>query len=506
MIYLPVWCDQFGPRNRKTIMISLIQLGVPLGVVAGYYLTAWLKGIKGWQFSFVVQGIAIASMSIVVLLIPSVYFSKSLTFKAKNKFNKEVFSESQHDMNESKQTMRALETGVNMSFGKKKTSRCSNISSILSQRVFLLCTLCLSSLFFIITVVQFWAPDYLKDVLLVDDEKKINWSFIIVCVSSPTLGVAFGGLTSSKIGGYESKHSILLCLIFAICASLCAIPVTLVDSIVYFTLWLWLVLFFGGAIVPAMTGIIISSLPVEHRGSANSITSALTTLFGYLPAPFVYSEIYELTKAINPKIAFMCVMYYSFAGVILLSVAAYFRYKTFEETNKMSVLLPPDRRVTSPKKESMLTSSMAHVFGAANADNAEDLIQEEDNAYSSDSSAGVSDDGLRGGKLHITDESPGYKKKIYYSESDSNLSCNRPTSTPHFNAIGQHDFDHLRDKNSSILILGSKKEESVFSPINGGASKPSDTSFERIISNNSLKEDNSYVLKNENKDEVIKSL
>jgi MFS family permease len=493
MIYLPVWCDQFGPRNKKTMMISLIQLGVPLGVVSGYYLTAWLKNLNGWQFSFIVQGIGIACITVVVLIIPSMYFSRTLTFKAKNCLNKEVFSENPQDMNESKQTMRALETGVNISFGKKNSSRFSNIKAILSQKVFLFCTLCLSNLFFIITIVQFWAPDYLKDVLLVPNENDINLSFIIVCVSSPTLGVAFGGYTSAKIGGYESKHSILLCLIFAFCASICSIPVPLVDSIVFFTIWLWLVLFFGGAVVPPMTGIIISSLPVEHRGSANSITSAVTTLFGYLPAPFIYSEIYELTRNINPKIALMCVMYYSFAGVLLLACGAYFRYKTFDDNKSTLLTQHIDRKISPSPKNSIVTSSVAHVFMAPNAEPAEDLIQDE-NGYSSDSSIGIHDKG--------NDEIE--HKKIYYSESDNNISFNKPSSTPHFNPVSNHDFDHLKKDKNSSLALGSRKEESIFSPGNTNKSVP-DTSFERLISTQSFKDE--YELKNEiGKKEIIKSL
>ncbi len=42
-IYMPVWCDQFGSGNKKTLMISLIQTASPLGVVLGYFLTDLLK-------------------------------------------------------------------------------------------------------------------------------------------------------------------------------------------------------------------------------------------------------------------------------------------------------------------------------------------------------------------------------------------------------------------------------------------------------------------------------
>ena len=38
-IYLPIWCDQFGIKRQRTIMIALIQVAPPLGVVLGYSIT-----------------------------------------------------------------------------------------------------------------------------------------------------------------------------------------------------------------------------------------------------------------------------------------------------------------------------------------------------------------------------------------------------------------------------------------------------------------------------------
>ena len=44
-IYFPVWCDQFGPKDRKNGMIAYLQICVPLGVVFGYILTAIVKSV-----------------------------------------------------------------------------------------------------------------------------------------------------------------------------------------------------------------------------------------------------------------------------------------------------------------------------------------------------------------------------------------------------------------------------------------------------------------------------
>ena len=49
-IYFPVWCDQYGPKNRRGSMIALLQICVPLGVVLGYILTAVIKEILNVLF------------------------------------------------------------------------------------------------------------------------------------------------------------------------------------------------------------------------------------------------------------------------------------------------------------------------------------------------------------------------------------------------------------------------------------------------------------------------
>jgi MFS family permease len=35
-IYAPVWVDEFAPREHQTQWISLLQISIPLGVMAGY--------------------------------------------------------------------------------------------------------------------------------------------------------------------------------------------------------------------------------------------------------------------------------------------------------------------------------------------------------------------------------------------------------------------------------------------------------------------------------------
>ena len=69
-----------------------------------------------------------------------------------------------------------------------------------------------------------------------------------------------------------------------------------VTEISWFILFLWISFFFGGIIVPNLTGIIINSLPQHLRASGYSLLLFFGTLLGYLPAPFVYGVLEDYFK------------------------------------------------------------------------------------------------------------------------------------------------------------------------------------------------------------------
>jgi len=311
-------------------------------------------------------------MVLVIIFFPSIYFSSRLVSNNKTQAvpNDDINGENQADNNSvfkdnthsTRQTNRD-NTGNAGGFHTIIKDLCT----IIKNKVFVFSALSLSTLFFIITAVQYWGSDYIEQALKVKDKNIILLSFSVVCVTSPTLGVIIGGWTSSLIGGYESKHSILLCLIYAIFAGLFSLPITYTDEVLEFTIYLWLVLFFGGAIVPVITGIIISSVSNNLRGVANSLTSFLCNLLGYLPAPFIYGIINNISIDSNNRLAFFIVMNYSFLGVFFLCLASYFRYKNFDlnnYNNRASLLGQSGKNITS-HRASILSDNLQKIFGGS---------------------------------------------------------------------------------------------------------------------------------------------
>jgi sugar phosphate permease len=74
-------------------------------------------------------------------------------------------------------------------------------------------------------------------------------------------------------------------------AVLVALPVPFTSNFTVFAFLIWFLLFFGGAILPPVTGIMLNSVPEQKRTSANSIANLCYNLFGYLPAPSFYGMV-----------------------------------------------------------------------------------------------------------------------------------------------------------------------------------------------------------------------
>lgn len=72
--------------------------------------------------------------------------------------------------------------------------------------------------------------------------------------------------------------------------------------------------------MPAVTGIMISSVPSKRKALANSIASMVTNTFGYLPAPFLYGLVCQLTGGDKSPYGLLVVLYISILAESLIVI------------------------------------------------------------------------------------------------------------------------------------------------------------------------------------------
>lgn len=145
-------------------------------------------------------------------------------------------------------------------------------------------------LYFVLTGVQYWMTLYWIEVL--NFEESLTFiTFGIVSITGPVLGVIVGGSITTMLGGYKSKSSYKLTVLCASACMLCAFPLPYVSGYWPNVCLLWLLLFFGGAILPSMTGIMLSTVTMGQKTTANSVANLFYNVGGFMPGPFVYGAI-----------------------------------------------------------------------------------------------------------------------------------------------------------------------------------------------------------------------
>ena len=184
------------------------------------------------------------------------------------------------------------------------------MKKLIFNKMFLACCLTLTGIQYVVTGVQYWVPDYLTTIIG-EDPAIVAWYFSFVCATSPVSGVIVGGFVMHKLGGYETKNSAYaLGLMGALCAA-CAIPIPWCNGFYGIAVLIWFLLFFGGFIMPPMTGIMLSSVSAFERSQAMSTATLIYNLCGYLPGPIVYGFISTQTNLHggSPRLAMGALLY-----------------------------------------------------------------------------------------------------------------------------------------------------------------------------------------------------
>lgn len=121
-----------------------------------------------------------------------------------------------------------------------------------------------------VTGIQFWLSKYLQDVLgCSEDDAALV--YMVVSFTGPVSGVIVGGIITSSLGGYNTRKGQIAQIFMAFFAIACTIPMPFFKSVTWFSITLFGLLFFGGALVPTVTGIMLNSVPENLRTSANSL-------------------------------------------------------------------------------------------------------------------------------------------------------------------------------------------------------------------------------------------
>ena len=330
VIYLPLWCNQYGITNQRSIMLSIGQLTTPLGVFVGYLIASECISINeniGWKFSFVIQSVIIIIMIFLIFRVSERLFeTKYVSYKDERNITDVTFFKLSESIIIDQDTN--ISDIINISYFKQ----------IFSHKVYVLSILSISCLYYAVTGVQYWAGDYMNRILKVHSPQKRLLYFSIICFTSPTLGVICAGYSVNRLKhGYNNIRVYNYCFVLSIFTFVTGIISAFMSKVNLFILFTWLAFFFGGAIMPILTGIIITSLPQHLRASGNSLQLFFGTLLGYLPAPYIYGALEDYFDDGGKK-SYFSNMVVLFLCVILLGYSRKIKYEKIEDDNEYEII------------------------------------------------------------------------------------------------------------------------------------------------------------------------
>lgn len=318
--YLPVWCDQYGKKSNRAIMVTIVQLGNPIGVIIGYGLglvcdTSDKSAIQGWRIAFGIEGIILIICGFIIFSFKNKYFSCNFILLKDNEGKEEI------KLNKDKDSL---------------LSSISNYGKILCNKIFLFTTLSNSVAFFGMSVVQYWGDKYMEKVLGMNEGNRFI-AFSCLCLLGPILGMTFGGILCTKLGGYGKKKSMTFTITLILIATIISSIIAIHKISWLFILSSWSYLFFICASIPPESGIIISSLENNLRGDGFALSNCLLNLIGNFPASYAFSILSDLfDKNISKeskgefnhyRYAWIISMLYNIIGFFFIFMAGIYRFK-----------------------------------------------------------------------------------------------------------------------------------------------------------------------------------
>jgi len=316
-VYVPVWINQFGLSEYKTIQITSLQLFQTIGKLLGHLINLVL-GLENWKNGFVIEGIILLVLAFCCLISSEDYFSRKLFPKKSENLEKERISctiYEEHLIKDEK---------------KKKSNYFSDLGKLLRDPLYTFSLISRCIIHGLNTCLHFWFSDFLRTVIK-EDKKKVILFYTFICFAGPLGGIITNTLLRPYIGNYESRKSSWPIVILQFIASIFAISIGLMKTTITVCLVAIIFLMFNSSALPLIQGILISCTDKNLSATGFAFASVLTQLATAGTTPMIYGMINDRYKSKYPWLAMVSMMSLNLFAVPLLIFLAIKRNKKFDE-------------------------------------------------------------------------------------------------------------------------------------------------------------------------------
>ena len=298
VIYGPVWVNNYSPIQYSATWMGILHSCSVIGVFLGYLISSLIINLSNnlsWRFSIQIQGFVEIFLALFFWLEKEEYINidirkkipiSEIELENRNIYNPNNSLGSPSFINPSNRKHDPRIDTIEISDLKRYFFQAKRV---LENTLYITITLGMTSLYFIVTGIQFWITKYMIEILNTAP-LIVNMIFSTISITAPLFGVLFGGTISDKYGGYKGRNeskAIKMCVAFGLVSFIFAFPMGFLFQITYLSILLWTFLFFGAAMIPIGTGIMISSVPKDCQATSSSISQLIFNLLGYFSSPMI---------------------------------------------------------------------------------------------------------------------------------------------------------------------------------------------------------------------------
>ena len=355
-VYRPVWIEQFGLSNYKTVFFSLVQIMSSYGQTIGFNLgTLYFK--EKWQLALICIMILMFIIVFLFILIPGKYFYRKYMYHGE--ILVDTVDENENE-NESYTSDRASTVSKRSSKISRKTTLFVNskkiknknknenytfknllndLLSLIKNKIYVLSIIKRSNSTFIFQIIHSYLKIYQEKAFEESNENLIALFYSISTLLATAIGGLLGGMIAKFLGGYNSKKSILVVIIPGILTCIFISFLAFTSSFYIYNINLILFFCFVSAGTPVIQGYLIINIPKDIKSIGVGLDMIISTFLGKIPGPIIYGILEDKYSIENPSFAWKICLSYFYVGFILDILICYFKYHEEIKENASEVKL-----------------------------------------------------------------------------------------------------------------------------------------------------------------------
>ena len=286
--YIPIWIDQYGLRNWKTVQMSFLQALVPVGKVLGFVFVN-LFGEERWKFAYDVEGLYLVFCGLFIVFSPIDYFNRKVVLMTDDERPTEYKDEKW--MQTSIFNRRASRPG---SKGQKLWN---DLFTVITNYEFELCNCAKALQNGTQSCIHFWCGDFMINRLGMDGTVK-TFVYTIMNISGPAFGFILSPVINKVFGSYETNHAPIVIMVLHLLTVSFGLSATLINNVIVFVICM--TLFFGLlSLCLAMTnGCLMISINKDLKGMCYSVGNITCMSITGALCPVIYGKVNDI---FNPK-------------------------------------------------------------------------------------------------------------------------------------------------------------------------------------------------------------